>query len=141
MRGKTIAAAVEDASLAAPFNEAPAECGGKRKSTWTARVRWTPSMRPPQNAGENSAPGVVRNLDDPPFNEAPAECGGKQEYTRLNRLNRSDPSMRPPQNAGENPSHATHRVSTIAASMRPPQNAGENANDLLGGVARARVLQ
>ena len=60
------------------FNEAPAECGGKRRHSRDCQsFRKEASMRPPQNAGENAV-GV-------------AICGTQ-----------GDASMRPPQNAGEN---------------------------------------
>ena len=36
------------------------------------------SMRPPQNAGENSRGGQFEREIPHGFNEAPAECGGKQ---------------------------------------------------------------
>ena len=109
------------------FNEAPAECGGKRASS---PERSSPasraSMRPPQNAGENTTPTCIRRDRRRGFNEAPAECGGKQPnpdgFTRLSDA----ASMRPPQNAGENLRSRHHRVDPRRASMRPPQNAGEN---------------
>ena len=60
------------------FNEAPAECGGKRRERGGRPRRvGRASMRPPQNAGENES------AERPTDEDARA-------------------SMRPPQNAGEN---------------------------------------
>ena len=59
------------------FNEAPAERGGKRVGGRLDRGAQVASMRPPLNAGENTA-WSARGLARPTrFNEAPAERGGK----------------------------------------------------------------
>ena len=102
MRGKTVLAVIGHAELVAA------------------------SMRPPQNAGENT-----RRLRTPPveprgFNEAPAECGGKPVW-HDGREGDAACFNEAPAECGGKPARALYDAYvTWAASMRPPQNAGEN---------------
>ena len=76
--GENVASTTPFATRSMCFNEAPAECGGKRHVRHhAADVRGLASMRPPQNAGENP---------------------GEHHAPRIRHI----ASMRPPQNAGEN---------------------------------------
>ena len=73
-------------------------------------------MRPPQNAGEDTA----------------LEAAGYAIFCA---------SMRPPQNAGEDTALEAAGYAIFCASMRPPQNAGEDARQAGPRLCRSTVLQ
>ena len=86
------------------------------------------SMRPPQNAGEDSKRTFWVCRVRSSFNEAPAERGGRLHESSPVLERQTLASMRPPQNAGEDDrSHMPKGKAARMASMRPPQNAGEDA--------------
>ena len=88
------------------FNEAPAERGGRRLDELAIRgLRMVASMRPPQNAGEDTDARHFAGACIPRFNEAPAERGGRRHYAERLARDERDASMRPPQNAGEDGAH------------------------------------
>ena len=55
MRGKTPTSKRAWSRRTRGFNEAPAECGGKREAHVLRDDVEAASMRPPQNAGENGS--------------------------------------------------------------------------------------
>ena len=98
-------------------------------------------MRPPLNAGENTASSPSPAPPPPRFNEAPAERGGELEQQLGREYGKAVASMRPPLNAGENKTKPPPPVRAKGrASMRPPLNAGENnASRVSGKVARTSL--
>ena len=90
--GEKRGGAVVRACLHLPFNEAPANHGGKGpENQHQALLLARPSMRPPRITGEKGAAGISRQLPACSFNEAPANHGGK--VTIIPVISRRPPSF------------------------------------------------